>query len=147
MATRLPSSAAANGHSKNSEQVGKCHLLFLSEYAFLDELSKDKFVSASDGAETFAIIPADDVVLVCVYKLVYDQELNKSQSVDLLYSASNADPIVVKCNFSDIYSDVNIKIVQKDGTVTEFSPRVSMKDGKLEIVSEAKEAVADLTKY
>ncbi len=134
-----------DGYNQYKEQIKSSN--YLSEYTFLDELSKDKFVSASDGTETFAIIPADDVVLVCVYKLVYDQELNKSQSVDLLYSASNADPIVVKCNFSDIYSDVNIKIVQKDGTVTEFSPRVSMKDGKLEIVSESKDAVQDLTKY
>lgn len=120
---------------------------YLSEYAFLSELSKDEFISVSEGTQTFAILPPDSTASVCVYKLIYDEELNKAQNGDLLYSSNQAIPIVVKCNFSDIYPDVNIKITAKDGTVTEFSPQSSMKDGKLEILSEAKHLITDLTKY
>lgn len=120
---------------------------YLSEYAFLGELPKSDFISSSDGLETFAIIPKSTTASVSVYKLIYDEELNKTQKGEEIYNSTEAKPIVVKCNFSDIYPDVNIKVTDKDGTVTEFSPKQSLKDGKLEIVSESKELVEDLTQY
>lgn len=120
---------------------------YVSEYAFLSELSEAEFISVSEGTETFAIIPTDSTASVCVYKLIYDEDLNKTQNGDLLYSSSQAKPIIVKCNFSDIFPDANIIITDKDGTVTEFSLQLSMKDSKLEIISESKCLIQDLTKY
>ncbi len=120
---------------------------YLSEYAFLKELKKEEFISASDGTQTFAIIPDETVKSISVYKLKYDENQNKTQNGDLLYNSPKANPIVLKCNLSDIHPDANIVIVNQDGTVTEFSPQISMKDGKLEIISNSEHLIKDLTKY
>jgi len=120
---------------------------YLSEYDFLSKLSEEVFISASDGTETFAIIPPDSTASVCVCKLIYDEGLNNTQNGDIVYNSSQAKPIIVKCNLSDIFPDTNIIITYKDGTVTEFSLKCSMKDGKIEITSESSHLIQDLTKY
>ena len=120
---------------------------YLEEYEFLGELSKKDFISVSEGTETFAIIPANNVTAVSVYKLEYDEQLNKASNGDMLYNSSDVKPFVVKCNLSDIYTDVNIVLTTKDGKVIEFSPQLSLKDGKVEIVTKNKDLIADNTKY
>jgi hypothetical protein len=110
-------------------------------------LSKNEFISVSEGTETFAIIPANTVASVSVYKLEYDEELNKTSNGDILYNSSNVKPFVVKCNLSDIYTDVNIVLTTKDGKVIEFSPQLSLKDGKVEIVTNSKDLIEDMTRY
>ncbi len=120
---------------------------YLSEYAFLNELSEEEFISTSNGTETFAIIPTSSTASVSVYKLTYDEDLGKSQNGDLLYNSDQAKPIIVKCNSSDIFPDANIIITNTDGTVTEFAPQISMKNGELEIISESKHLIKDLTRY
>lgn len=118
---------------------------YCEEYEFLQELSKEEFIDASEGAETFAILPADTVTSVIVYKLEYDSELNEAFNGAVLYTSSESKPFVVKCNFSDLFPDVNIVLTAKDGTITEFSPGLSLKDGK--VVVESNEPIVDLTKY
>lgn len=120
---------------------------YLDEFEFLGKLSKKEFITVSEGTQTFAIIPADTTESVSVYKVNYDEELNKTSNGDLLYNSSKVKPFVIKCNSSDIFSDVKIVLTAKDGTVTEFSPQVSMKDGKVEILTEKKDLIKDLTSY
>ncbi len=120
---------------------------YLDEYEFLGELSKEEFITVSEGTQTFAIIPADTIAAVTVYKLEYDEGLNEASNGDVLYNSSNVKPFVVKCNSSDIFTDMNIVLTAKDGTVTEFSLQISMKDGKVEIATETEELIKDLTKY
>jgi len=120
---------------------------YLDEYEFLGELSKNEFITASEGTETFAIIPADTITKVSVYKLKYDEELNTASNGDILYSSSKVTPLIVKCNLSDIFPDVNIVLTAKDGTVTQFSPKISMADSKVEIITNTKGLIEDLTKY
>ena len=120
---------------------------YLDEYEFLGKLSTNEFITASEGTQTFAILPTDTIASVSVYKLEHDNELNKATNGDLLYNSSDVKPFVVKCNFSDIFPDVNIVLTAKDGSVTQFSPKISMKDGRVEIVTETKSFIKDLTKY
>lgn len=117
-----------------------------AEYAFLQDLSEEDFFSASNGTETFAIIPAESAASLCVYELKYDENLDKTQKGELLYQSSQVGPVIVKCNWSDIFPDAQIVITDNDGAVTEFSLQLSMKDGSLEIISDKKDAIKDLTK-
>ena len=117
-----------------------------AEYAFSQDLNEEDFFSASNGTETFAIIPDESAVSLCVYELKYDENLDKTQKGQLLYQSSQAGPVIVKCNWSDIFPDAQIVITDNDGAVTEFTLQLSMKDGSLEIISDKKDAIKDLTK-
>ena len=122
---------------------------YLTEHPSLSEVSENEFVSVSEGTETYVIIPADSTVSVQVCKLTndYDENIGGTIKSELLYESTKTTPIVIKCNFSDIVSDVNVVIKHGDGTVNEFSPQISLKDGKVEIISESKNLIDDLTKY
>ena len=121
----------------------------MTDYPALTEVSEKEFISVSNGTETFLIMPSELTASVQVYKLIrgYDKTLKEETlQSELLYEANNANPIVVKCNFSDVVSDVNIVITYKDGSTVEFSPACSGKGGELYIESKNKELIKDLTK-
>ncbi len=125
-----------------------------SEDAYADsalgEVSPEQFIAVSEGHETFAILPAENIKRVCVYSMRYDEEGNGQKDL-LLYDSTNYYtqplPIVVKGNLSDIMPDFAILVTNQSSTSGECCPKVSMKDGKLEIITEQPDYFEDLTMY
>lgn len=121
---------------------------YISEYPFLGEITEEEFVVTGKGTETYAVIPGSATASVCVNELIYDDVLSSSQKGNTLYQAQNTKPIIVKCNFSDLFADVIITITDQSGAVTAFSPQISLKDGRVVgITSESKQQIKDLTHY
>ncbi len=77
------------------------------------------------GGEYYLIIPRYDGMRMKLYKNSID-----SDTPALIFEKDKAEPFIVCCNISDIFSDVTVEFTYKDETVS-FSPYISLKDGSV----------------
>ncbi len=87
----------------------------------------------SDG-DYYLIIPKNGMKLE-----LYENSIENLSS-SLIYEEEDCKPFIIKCNVSDIFPDVTIKL--KGEKEVEFSPFISLMDGGLDIG----EAGIDITK-
>ncbi len=118
------------------------------DYPFLKNIKEEAFVASSEGSEIFAIIPANNRISLTVNRLSYTNGFETAQKGDLLYEGRPGEPVVVKCNFSDLYPDIIITATSTDSdAATEFVPKLSLKDGRIELEEEEQLSVHDFTEY
>lgn len=96
-----------------------------SAYPFLKEL--DEVVI--EGSELYVFVPAGKNAVITVYYAEISEDGSYIDRKDSpLYTGDAGEAVVVRCNLSEIYSNVLISV--KDGTNTlEYHPMLSMKDG------------------
>ncbi len=126
-----------------------CEEFYYDDYPFLAEIKDENFVEASDGKEFFVIVPTDNKASVLINRWVSDDGMNTFYKGEKLYeSVSGGEAVIVKCNFSDIFSDVRITVIDSNNASVEFSPQTSMKGGTfgLEIDTENKNWIYDIEK-
>jgi hypothetical protein len=88
------------------------------------------------------IVPKKSNSKVIVYEYQIDPDTYEEKKGNVLYE-NDGRPFLIKCNVSDIYSNVMIEIHEgKD--VFEFQPYLSLMDSKLDIVDEK---VKDISLY
>ena len=109
--------------------------------AFLAEVSDDSTVSAS-GAELYVVVPASDISLT-VYELSLDETTFEYKKSKAVFTSEKGEPFYLIGNVSDIIPTFIIA-AEKEGKTVEYSPCLSLKDGKL---STPCEGVIDLTPY
>lgn len=81
-----------------------------------------------EGDENYLIIPRYPENLI---KVVSQEVTTDGFEIgDVLYEISGENHFAIKCNVSDIYSNVLIQ-TEIDGSMYEFSPFISLKDGEL----------------
>ena len=97
----------------------------LEEFDFVSEIPESNFAQTELGTELYLIIPKDPEAHVTVTRF----DLEKNCDVGRIYSSFNGAPFLLKCNYSDISSDIRISIVDNSGYHTTFSPYISAKDG------------------
>lgn len=85
----------------------------------------------AEGAELYAVVPANKDTAVTVYPTEISDEGNYVDRKDApIYTGAPGETVILRCNLSEIYSNVLISV--SDGTNTgEFRPMLSMKDGRL----------------
>ena len=83
------------------------------------------------GDEYYYIEPRYDQTKINIYK----NDINNEES-ELILSTITQKAVVVKCNESDIFSNVTIELITNEGKTTKFSPYISLKDGTLVINEE-----------
>lgn len=83
------------------------------------------------GDEYYLIIPRFEDTEVKIKMLDYG-DFSDMDSPEMLtvFTSKNSDPFVLKCNVSDIYSNVAV-IIKGSGGSAGFSPRISLEDGSL----------------
>ncbi len=98
----------------------------LDEFGFISEVPEKNYASTSMGTELYLIIPRDPEahVVVTQYDMDSDRELGR------IYSSYNGSPFLLRCNYSDISSDVRITVTDNEGVHQTFSPYISLMDGK-----------------
>lgn len=98
-----------------------------SAYPFLKEL--DEVVI--EGSELYAFVPADKNAVITVYYAEMSEDGNYIDRKDShLYIGDAGEAVVVRCNLSEIYSNVLISV--KDGANTlEFHPMISLENGRM----------------
>lgn len=96
------------------------------KYPFLTEIPATNFATTLRGTELYLIIPKDNEaqVRVAEYDFVADKETGD------VFSSYMGAPFLLKCNYSDIGSDVRIYVTDNSGQHPAFSPYLSGEDGK-----------------
>lgn len=101
---------------------------FMDMFIPLGNIPDQNFCGTQLGTELYLVIPADKdaTIEVIWYDFVNDRDLGT------IYRSYNGAPILLKCNYSDISSDVRIRITDKTGTHEDFAPYISLKDGSVQ---------------
>ena len=85
----------------------------------------------TEGQELYAIVPPNKKATITVYpsSMTEDGEYSDDKSVPL-YTGKTGETILLRCNLSEIYSNVLITVTD-GGTAMDFRPALSMEDGRL----------------
>ncbi len=119
---------------------------YWDEFSFLSDLTADRCVLA-EGAEWYVIIPANDNVLMTVSEYYFDFEQDYIEGVNPgpgreYLSVIGGLPVLVRGNISDIMP--NLIVRAEDGSVVEYTPCLSLENGRLDLYAAG---VCDLTPY
>ena len=100
------------------------------KYDFLGEISENNIVDAY-GYELFAIVPKSEKGTVTIYESEMTEDGEYKDLRDrVLYKGKPGEPVILKCNISEVYSNVLVVSVENN-EITEFRPCLSMMDGRL----------------
>ncbi len=94
-------------------------------YAWFSELPEANYAE-TDGGEMYLIIPRDSEAHIVITAV--DPVQNKEYG--RIYSSYNGAPVLLRCNQSEIASNVTIQITDNSGEHPAFSPYLSGKDGR-----------------
>lgn len=119
-------------------------------YSFVAEIPSERFVE-TDGYDLYCIVP---VSLDCSVKV---EEVSLPENTEAwepiigatIYESETGEPILLKCNESDIFTNVLITITFADGTEKKISPYLSLMDGSLAGINEDESGLSayDFTNY
>ncbi len=99
------------------------------KYDFLCETSAQNIVDAY-GYELFAIVPKSEKGTVTIYEAEITEDGEYRDLRDrVLYKGKPGEPVILKCNISEVYSNVLVVSVENN-EITEFRPSLSMRDGR-----------------
>lgn len=116
-----------------------------SECRYIDLVTEERFVAA-EGAELYAVIPAGEGVVVTVSEYAWmdaEGEYAPAAGNELL-TVSDGQPVLLRCNISDIMSNLQITVSDGSGRTVTTNPCLSLEDGMLDMLSGG---VCDLTPY
>ena len=91
------------------------------------------------GEDIYAIVPADPEAAVKVYDCSTRTE---TEAAKVLAFTGRGDIVLLRCNESDIMSNVFVHVVNRYGTIFEFEPFLSLENGHLGATG-----VYDFTEY
>lgn len=85
----------------------------------------------TEGAELYAIVPANGATAITVYRADISADGTYIDNKDApLYVGKPGEPVVLRCNISEIYTNVLVSLT--DGKqIREFRPMISLKDGRM----------------
>ena len=107
---------------------------YLEEFRFLSDIPEECIVETEYGCELYCIYPYDPDAFVTVNEYVYDGEDDYIGRIgDILYRSEHGDPIILRCNVSDIIRDTQISIVDSRGSVLVWQPGISLRDGSVDV--------------
>ena len=95
-------------------ELGKCHVV------------------KQPGEEVYVFVPADEKYVISVYEQDwgdFDPDVYPKRG-KLLYKATPGEVVVVRCNQSDIVSNIEISM-DMNGKELVYSPNMSLDDGSL----------------
>ncbi len=117
---------------------------YSSECLYLDLITEEHFVTA-DGAELYAVIPAGDDVLVTVSEYSWmDENGEYAPAAGKELLSVSGRPVLLRCNISDIMSNLQITAKNSSGKSAAYNPCLSLEDGMLDMLAGG---ICDLTPY
>ena len=115
------------------------------EFAFIENMPTDRFVSSESGQEFYLVIPPELNGVTEVYSCSLSDSGELVEG-DLLYTAEGS-PFLLKCNVSEIYPDVCVHFTDTNGETTEWHPSISGDDGHVITTNTAEKNAHDFTRY
>ncbi|MDY3918657.1 MAG: hypothetical protein SOZ59_06600 [Candidatus Limivivens sp.] len=120
---------------------------YAEDFSFLKEVDGDHIVETGKGYELYCIYPYDEYASVSVRRYVIDETNDyNGEAGELLYQSESGDPILLRCNVSDILCDSQIIIEDSTGSVLAWEPCLSLYDGCVAVPWEPP-FVYDATEY
>lgn len=120
---------------------------YLDGFPFLTEIPDTNYVHTEHGQEFYCIIPEDPGATVSVNQWITDANKGfEGKNGEVLYRSEEGTPIILRCNASELVSDVELVIVDSDGDQMKWYPALSTMDGCV-FVESAEGAVYDFTFY
>ena len=109
----------------------------LEIYSFVAEIPDERFVK-TDGYELYCIVPANLDCSVKVEELSMPEDTEAWEPIigEVIYESETGEPILLKCNESDIFTNVLVTITTPDGVEKKLSPYLSLMDGSLAGINE-----------
>ena len=98
---------------------------YAQQYPFLKDIPKDLNYFATDlGTEIWMILPKNDMGWITVRAIEPDTVKYR------ITQTCNSAPIILCCNYSDIGPDADVQITYTNEDRGQFSPYISLKDGR-----------------
>ena len=91
------------------------------------------------GDDVYAIVPSDPEAAVKIYDCSTRTE---TEAAKVLAFTGRGDIVLLRCNISDIISNVFVHVVNSSGTIFEFEPFLNLENGRLGTTG-----VYDFTEY
>lgn len=111
------------------------------------EAAQNAVCEISGGQQLYLIIPADSNAVAGVFEKVYVEQGDSYAFNDVfMQEIAWGAPFLVRCNATEIYADVEIRIMNSDGSVVVWKPNVSFENGRVDIIAEGG-YVYDFTPY
>lgn len=83
----------------------------------------------TQGNEVYAFVPVDDECVITIYNSKMNQECEYiDDRENPLYQGKKGETVILRCNFSDLYSNVLVSEKNNDKEI-EFRPSLSLRDG------------------
>ena len=114
----------------------------LAQFPFLADIPEENTLIAS-GGEWYVLVPVDDTVCFTVSECILDETSFMLTAGKELLSQETGEPVLLCGNVSDIYPSFMVKVSGADGTVINYAPGLSLKDGSLLV----EDGVYDFTVY
>ena len=119
-------------------------------YSFVSEIPSERFVE-TDGYEIYCIVPASLDYSVKVEEVSLPENTEAWEPIvgEIIYESTTGEPILLKCNESDIFTNVLVTITTPDGKEKKISPYLSLMDGSLAGINEDESGLFayDFTSY
>lgn len=102
------------------------------KFTFLEDISTDRIVEVDGGKEVYCIYPCDENASVTVYEYIMNEANDYiGETGDVLYHSENGEPIILRCNVSEIVSNCQITITDSQGETLEWQPFISLYNGTI----------------
>jgi predicted small lipoprotein YifL len=119
-------------------------------YSFVAEIPSERFVE-TDGYDMYCVVPASLDYSVKVEEVSLPENTEAWEPIigETIYESETGEPILLKCNESDIFTNVLVTITTPDGTEKKISPYLSLMDGSLAGINEDQSGLTalDFTRY
>ncbi|MBQ2302075.1 MAG: hypothetical protein II254_02380 [Oscillospiraceae bacterium] len=106
-------------------------------YPFVAEIPAERIVE-TDGYDLYCIVPASLDYSVKVEEISLPEGTEAWEPIigEIIYESKTGEPILLKCNESDIFTNVLVTITTPDGKEKKISPYLSLMDGSLAGINE-----------
>ena len=119
-------------------------------YPFVANIPAEQFVE-TDGYDLYCIVPTSLDCSVKVEEVSIPENTEAWEPIigEVIYESETGEPILLKCNESDIFSNVLVTITTPDGVEKKISPYLSLMDGSLAGINEDESGLTalDFTRY
>ena len=76
-------------------------------YPYLDGIPEDHIIEYT-GDEWYVIVPAEDGWKISIESCSWNDDFTESRTEDLLWESDDGFPLILQCNLSDLYSNVQV---------------------------------------
>jgi hypothetical protein len=115
-------------------------------FKFVYNIPDERIIETENGSELYCIYPLDPNASVAVSESIFNTETLETETGAVLYRSDYGDPILLRCNASELVYDTQIGIVDNQGNVLSWQPGISLMDGKVSLPAEAP-YIFDSTNY